>query len=57
VAQTITQDGKELVVIVPYDKYKQLIAPGPSLAAFFSSAPRADLAIARHHDEGRQVDF
>ena len=53
-AQVVTRHGQAAVVVLAADEYERLTAPRSNLAAFFASAPRADLVIERDPGEGRE---
>lgn len=53
--QLVTRNGREVVVLIPVEDYKQAIAPKKSLKEFFLSAPRTELAIHRSKDTDREV--
>jgi prevent-host-death family protein len=56
-AQTITRHGKQTAVVISADEYRAFRAKKGGLAAFFASAPRADLEITRGRDGARSVEL
>ena len=60
--QWVTRHGKESVVVVPAEQFRQLTARGRqprSLVKFFAESPlvRARLRLERPRDYGRAVDL
>lgn len=56
--QVVTKHGKEAVVVVSAEEYRQLRGDGPSLLRFIRQAPDFDqLDIARARDKGRDVEL
>jgi prevent-host-death family protein len=57
--QVITVHGKEAVVVLSVEQYRQLIQKKESLADFFLRSPLhgSDLAIERDQDLGRDIEL
>ena len=56
--QVVTKHGKEAVVVVSAEDYRQLRGGGPSLVEFIRAAPDFDvLELDRADDRGRAIDL
>ena len=56
--QVVTKHGREAVVIVSAEDYRQLRGGGPSLVEFIRSAPDFDvLDLERAEGSGREVEL
>jgi antitoxin Phd len=56
--QVVTKHGKEAVVVVSAEEYRQLRGDRPSLVEFIRSAPDFDvLELDRADDRGRDVEL
>ena len=56
--QFVTKHGKEAVVVVSVEEYRQLRSGGPRLVELIRSAPDFDvLDLTRAEDRGRDVEL
>jgi len=53
--QMVTRHGRDTVVVISANEYRQRIAQPTTLKDFLLSAPRVDLSIERPKDTGRDV--
>ncbi len=57
--QAVTRHGKEVVVVVSADEFRQASGPKTSLIEFFKGSPLygLDLKIKRNASRSREIDF
>jgi len=57
--QIVTKNGKEAVVIISFDKYKDHFEPKDSIVSFFKKSPiyNANIEIDRKDDFVRELDL
>ncbi len=61
--QVVTRHGREEVVVVSIERYRQLAREGPGLVAFMRDSPlakalaRDDISLTRTRDLPREIDL
>ena len=55
--QVVTRHGEKVVVILPYDEYKQMTRPGSNLAEFLLNSPIAGSEIEVDRDRSLPRDI
>ena len=55
--QRVTRRGKEAIILISEEEYKNLSGQVPSFVDFLLSAPKADLDLDRSRDPGRSLNL